>query len=614
MHRTTMFIWKWSQIMIKKLRPKRKERRNLQVPSKPTPAPKPKVAKEKPSKASTAKPPKPKPAKEKSTKATPLQKAGKGEGEEFDMERAIQMSLESFQAQGYARVGGVAIQEPVAEVIRPLPVVECKGKAIVTEEQAAQSLLALHTPKKASTGPSTQPQDDTSTNIVRDSPSPADAETGAGSDKTNSGGNTEILQINEELGEDVEKQVDLEEKTVELDQDQAGSNPESLKFLADEHVILEDPLSSTGTLSSMKNLEDAYAIGDQFINDKSTDDEPGKLNVEAEVVSMVTVPIYQASSSVPPLLTPVIDLSPPKPASSTTQAPIFTATTTTTPTTLPPPPQQQSITESELAERVAALEKKLSDLEQNNKNLDNTTQNLGSRVYTLELRDLPHKINEAVRENVKEAVQIALQAPLRDRFRDLSEEDMKEMVHQRMDEFLAEKDKSRKRRRDDQDPPPPPPPDSDQSDQVWIDINKPLPLNGTPGHVTIQTQFFFNKDLDYLRYGSKGSRQDLSVSKMKAARYHEFRLQLLIPEHMWIDDVYTYDISASYGISYWYDYLKEITLRRADHQEYTIVEKDFKNLYPSDFEDMNLLLLQGHLNHLLGLDIRMLSTAVKLWT
>ncbi|GJV91616.1 hypothetical protein Tco_1539429 [Tanacetum coccineum] len=93
---------------------------------------------------------------------------------------------------------------------------------------------------------------------------------------------------------------------------------ESLKFPADEHVILEDPLSSTGTLSSMKNLEDAHAIGDQFINDKSTDDEPAKLNVEAEVVSMITVPIYQASSLVPPLLTPVIDISPPKPASSTT--------------------------------------------------------------------------------------------------------------------------------------------------------------------------------------------------------------------------------------------------------------------------------------------------------
>ncbi|GKB47408.1 hypothetical protein Tco_0898161 [Tanacetum coccineum] len=45
-----------------------------------------------------------------------------------------------------------------------------------------------------------------------------------------------------------------------------------------------------------------------------------------------------------------------------------------------------------------------------------------------------------------------------------------------------------------------------------------------------------------------------------------------------------------------------------------IAEKDFKNLYPSDFEDLNLLLLQGHLDHLYGSDKWMLSTAVKLWT
>ncbi|GJW45757.1 hypothetical protein Tco_0077403, partial [Tanacetum coccineum] len=433
--------------------------------SKPAPASKPKPAKEKPYKPFTAKPPKPKLAKEKSTKATPLQKAVKGkvtkvrnvesslqlvyepdeelaqpepepehqgEGEEYDMERTIQMSLESFQVQSQAHVGGVAIRELVAEATRPLPIVEGKGKAIVTEEQVAQSLLALHTSKRrstmdqfifqrqtsateeASTGPSAQPQDDTSTNIVRDSPSPAYAKTSAESDKIISGGDTEILQITEELEEDVDKQVNLDEKTVELDQDQAGSDPgethesrpplehvfmdedqagpdpgesgvalagpdpepthdefmtnlypkvqESLKFLADEHVILEEPLSSTEILSLIKNLEDAYTIGDQFINDKSAEDEPRKLNVEAEVISMATVPIFQASSSVPPLSTPVIDLSPPKPASSTTQAPIYTATTTTI-TTLPPPPQQQSTTESKLVERVTALEKKLSDLD-----------------------------------------------------------------------------------------------------------------------------------------------------------------------------------------------------------------------------------------------------------
>ncbi|GJW06183.1 hypothetical protein Tco_1568606 [Tanacetum coccineum] len=193
-----------------------------------------------------------------------------------------------------------------------------------------------------------------------------------------------------------------------------------------------------------------------------------------------------------------------------------------------------------------------------------------------------------------------------------------------------------------------------EGDQVRIDVNRPLPLGGPPGHVTIQPQFFFNKNLEYLRYGSKGSNPALSISKMKAASYLDFGLELLVPEQMWIDDVCTYDISAKYGISHWwfnrqkfyidrhdspsrrkdvrthmrilsvvrikaysrygYDYLSEIVLRRADFQEHTIAEKDFKNLYPSDFEDLNLLLLQGHLDHLPGSDKQMLSTAVKLWT
>ncbi|GJT30206.1 hypothetical protein Tco_0910481 [Tanacetum coccineum] len=174
-----------------------------------------------------------------------------------------------------------------------------------------------------------------------------------------------------------------------------------------------------------------------------------------------------------------------------------------------------------------------------------------------------------------------------------------------------------------------------EGDQVRFDVKRPLPLGGLPGHETIQTHFFFNKDLEYLRYGSKGSSPALSISKMKAARYPDFGLELLVPEQMWIDDVCTYNISAKYGISHWwfnrqkfyidrhdspsrrkevrthmwilsaviikaylrygYDYLSEIVLCRADFQEHTIAEKDFKNLYPIDFEDLNLLLLQGHL-------------------
>ncbi|GJT00942.1 hypothetical protein Tco_0822111 [Tanacetum coccineum] len=54
----------------------------------------------------------------------------------------------------------------------------------------------------------------------------------------------------------------------------------------------------------------------------------------------------------------------------------------------------------------------------------------------LELRDLPHKINQTVNDVVKEAVHIALQAPLQDCFRELPEADMKEILHQRMFESV----------------------------------------------------------------------------------------------------------------------------------------------------------------------------------
>ncbi|GJZ72941.1 copia protein [Tanacetum coccineum] len=176
---------------------------------------------------------------------------------------------EKGKAQGQAHVGGVATREHVAEATQPLPVVEGKGKAIATEEQAAQSLLALHTPKRrsttdqfifqrwtpatkeASTGPSAQPQDDASANIVRDSLSSVDAETGADTDKTNSRGDTEILQISEEQGKYVANMVDLEEKTTKINEGQAGSDlgktPESRPPL---ERILRDGVTTHSTMAS----------------------------------------------------------------------------------------------------------------------------------------------------------------------------------------------------------------------------------------------------------------------------------------------------------------------------------------------------------------------------
>ncbi|GJY77902.1 hypothetical protein Tco_0483703 [Tanacetum coccineum] len=149
----------------------------------------------------------------------------------------------------------------------------------------------------------------------------------------------------------------------------------------------------------------------------------------------------------------------------------------------------------------------------------------------------------------------------------------------------------------------------------------------------------------------KERRNALSISKLKAAYYLDFRLKELILS-LWIESEGHYDINSAYGIShrwfkckefyitrhsspsnrsavrshmkiinvfglktfsrYGYTYLKEIVLRRADYKEYKISEADFKNLHPNDFEDLYLLHLQGKLNHLYGADKVHLFNAVNL--
>ncbi|GJR49232.1 hypothetical protein Tco_1399753 [Tanacetum coccineum] len=156
--------------------------------------------------------------------------------------------------------------------------------------------------------------------------------------------------------------------------------------------------------------------------------------------------------------------------------------------------------------------------------------------------------------------------------------------------------------------------------QILRNIYEPLPLGGPPGQVSIQPQFFFNRDLDYLLTGDKERRIALSISKLKAARYLDFGLEELVPS-LWVESEREYDISAVYGITHLcvyggmnsYSQTQEIILRRADYQEYKISEKDFKNLHPNDFEDLFLLNIQEKLNHLPKTDKTSLHTAVNMW-
>ncbi|GKB48337.1 hypothetical protein Tco_0899090 [Tanacetum coccineum] len=213
---------------------------------------------------------------------------------------------------------------------------------------------------------------------------------------------------------------------------------ENLKLPTEDQVRLEEPASSAGTLSSLQNLDKELSFTNQFLVEKSQEDEPDKSNTKAEVQSMVTVPIHQDTSSVPLMTTLVIDLTMSQPVSTTVQAPLPTSTATvttiTTTTSLPPPlPQpQQSTADPILVCRIGKLEQYMADLLQYNLALGERLDKHGTWLYNLEKLDIPHKVSQAIDEIVTDAVDWAMQAPLRARFRDLPTVDMKEILQQRM--------------------------------------------------------------------------------------------------------------------------------------------------------------------------------------
>ncbi|GJZ95591.1 hypothetical protein Tco_0667925 [Tanacetum coccineum] len=326
-----------------------------------------------------------------------------------------------------------------------------KGKEKVNEEQAAQVLLNLHTPKKKS------PADQFI--FQRRTPVP-----------TKLLGHEESSSLYAELGltdSETESNDDVSSKINPEAQDkgQAGPNPGSLSFL--------------------QHLTKDFSFGDQFFNDKPSEVENDKTIAETDVESMVSVTIHQDTSAIPLMTSLVIDLisrpdSPnehrPLPAIATT-----TETTTKSITTLPLPPQpQQSTTDSILIKRIGELEQHMVDLIQYNLALEERMDKHGSRLYKLENLDIPHQVSKVVDEIVTDAIDWAIQAPLRDRFRDLLEADMYEALEKLMDHdhsdqlltVLAEARRKKKKRHDSPKAPPGSPPHQPPP---------PLPLAGLFG-------------------------------------------------------------------------------------------------------------------------------------
>ncbi|GJR05965.1 hypothetical protein Tco_0528949 [Tanacetum coccineum] len=130
-------------------------------------------------------------------------------------------------------------------------------------------------------------------------------------------------------------------------------------------------------------------------------------------------------------------------------------------------------------------------------------------------------------------------------------------------------------------------------------VSKPLPLGGDPGHVTIQPDFFFNKDLEYLRYGRKIGRPACLISKRKACLCNDggrleqygYRIRCGFEEESQVMSSLIWD--GIYLTGGFKDQTEKIVLVELISWIMSCGKGDFKSWYPSDFEDLYLLNLQS---------------------
>nr|GEX87069.1 hypothetical protein [Tanacetum cinerariifolium] len=305
--------YSYDKSVLNTLRYVRKDGREIFESSKATKVTKPKVAKA----TKPASDPKPKPAPTQLIKDAPEKK-----------QKLVQKTPDEPSP---AKIKGWISEKNTQayEFTQPLPEVQGKGKERVVEEQAAHDLLTLQTPKNKS------PVDQFI--FQRRTPMPAKAFGPAEYPSLDA----KLALIDSRVGPNPGVQ----------DEGQAGSNPSdaaeftttaypnvqgNLKLPSKDPVILEEPARSTGTLSSLQNLEKEISFTDQFFvrsNMKKNQEKP----MLKQRFSQWSRSLFIKTPPVPPMTTPVMDLTTsqsgsPLPTSSATTSTVMNNNNSTTTT------------------------------------------------------------------------------------------------------------------------------------------------------------------------------------------------------------------------------------------------------------------------------------------
>nr|GEW17387.1 hypothetical protein [Tanacetum cinerariifolium] len=269
--------------------------------------------------------------------------------EEADLQRAVEESLKGVHDAPQGPLPPMVIREPDSGKFQPLPETPKK------ESPVEQYIFQWRTPA------STEPSDEEVPPVVE-----VEAQ-----DEGHAGPNPGVPTEGQAGSDpDVSTQLHPEQMDEGFTVTAYPNVQENCKLTVEEHVILEEPASSTGTLSSLQHLAKDFNFGDLFFNDKPYEAENEKTTAETKAESMV-------------LESPNVH----RPLQATA-----TKTTMTTTTTHPPPPQpQQSTTDSMLIKHIGELEHIMENLIQDKKNLEERLDSHWARLYTLENLDIPQQ-------------------------------------------------------------------------------------------------------------------------------------------------------------------------------------------------------------------------------
>nr|GEV33549.1 hypothetical protein [Tanacetum cinerariifolium] len=206
--------------------------------------------------------------------------------EDSDLQKALEESMKSMYDVPQGPLPPVVIREPESGKYQSLLEVPGKGKAKARPDPGAQA--------EGQTGLDAGTQDEGQAGSNPDEQSEGQAGPDPGNARNDE---LSMPSLVVHAGSDC-KHMDLDVADVSpqplMEQMDEGFTvmvyskvQENLKLTVEEQVLLEEPASSSGTLSSLQHLSKDIIFGDLFFSDKPSKANNDKANAETEVESMV---------------------------------------------------------------------------------------------------------------------------------------------------------------------------------------------------------------------------------------------------------------------------------------------------------------------------------------